>query len=175
MRDQLTLAFPPKIKISSIHIWERYSGSILDHNNKKPTFIPGTIIDCSVFAYNDGRESAYLVGTYCELSWIDKNTIPPIGITWYKGDTIGVPKWHPKEDYPLINSGEKELVPGAIRRWELEVKVPETVYEKDLFVIGYISYQDRLKTRRAIVFARKYDPATRRFSPVDDPENENEE
>jgi hypothetical protein len=176
MRDQLTLAYPPKININSIHIWGKGNGSFLNPENKGP----GTIIEGSVFAVNYGREVAYLVGTYCELSWIDKNTIPPIGITWYKGDKPSVAKWHLKEgfpDYPLINSesDNKELSPGAIRRWELDVTVPETVWQKDLFVIGYISYQDRLKTLRAIVFARKYDPISRRFSPVADPENESED
>ncbi|MDQ6867841.1 MAG: hypothetical protein M3178_05395 [Pseudomonadota bacterium] len=175
MRDQLTLTFPPRIKINNVHIWDKGAGSVLNPNNKEPTFIPGTTIDGAVFALNSGREYAYIIDTYCELSWIDKNTMPPEGITWYKRDTISIAKWHPKDDIPLINSGEKEIAPGAVRRWELEKDVPETVSQKDLFVIGYISYQDRLKTRRAIYFARKYDPATRRFFPVGDPENEGEE
>jgi len=163
------------MKISSIHIWEKGIGSILNPKNKKPTFRPRTTIEGSVFVFNSGRESAYLVGTYCELSWIDKNTLPPVGVTWYKGDTVNVAKWHPREDYLLINSGQNELSPGAIRRWELETEVPTNVSQKDLFVIGYILYQDRLKTRRSILFARKYDPTKRRFYRVDDPENESEE
>jgi hypothetical protein len=110
-RDQLTLAYPPKIKISTIHIWDKGIGSILKPDNPQTTFIPGTTIEWSVFALNYGRESASLVVTFCELSWIDKNTLPAIGITWHKRDHVGVAKWHPTEDYPLVNSGEKELLP----------------------------------------------------------------
>jgi hypothetical protein len=44
-----------------------------------------------------------------------------------------------------------------------------------LYVMGWISYEDRNKVLRRTAFCRVYDPITKRFIGVDDPDYEHEE
>lgn len=172
-RDQLTLAFPPKLSVNSIHIWEKGKGSPQNPRNTSPPLVPGTEIEGAVLAVNYGREVATIAWSDCRAFWLDhlQMTNPlwghpkPNEIRRFSGD--------PPYDLDQSIDRQNEMRPGDIERWAFDTKVPNDVVGKELFVIGYVVYHDRLGTRRGVYFARKYDPGRSEFYPVDDKNYEN--
>jgi hypothetical protein len=79
-------------------------------------------------------------------------------------------------DMPKLNGVEqRQLMPGDIAQWDLVTTVPAD-NTLSLYVSGYVIYRDKLNTRRGIFFARRYDPAERRFvRATDNPDYESEE
>jgi hypothetical protein len=61
-----------------------------------------------------------------------------------------------------------ELAPGWIGRWIVRTKVPEDHASMRLYLLGYIFYWDRHKTRRGVLFAYKYDSDRHQFIPMTD-------
>jgi hypothetical protein len=175
-RDQLTLTFPPKLIVNSIHIWEKGKGSPQNPKNVAPQFIPGTKIDGAVMAANSGREVATIVGSDCGAFWLDhlRMTNPQWGNRHPNEIGLIEPGKPPYDLIPSID-GQNEMKPGDIERWGFETTVPNDVIGKELYVIGWVVYNDRLKTRRGVFFARKYDPSREVFSPVYDPNYETNE
>ena len=64
-RDQLTLAYPPRLKAGHFHIFEKGHGQPFGRTNVPPAFIHGTPILGTLLIVNDGREDAFVVAGGC--------------------------------------------------------------------------------------------------------------
>ena len=157
-RDQLTLAYPPKLELSSLHIWNKGNGSPFNRDNAAPSLTPRNVIQGAAFILNSGRETATIVSSDIlpefrskPLMMNDPGWNNPGGNELRK--YANIPPDYPVEDIV------KQIKPGASLRWEFEVTVPSDPTNETLYVIGNVAYQDRLGTYYHVQFARPYDPA----------------
>lgn len=180
IRDQLTLAYPPKIIVTQVHIWPKSDKNWPQNpDNEFPTLKPGEQLEGAAFAVNGGREAAKIVSSYIMVVWAKGLTMNDPA--WGKGDIDpngphsarpfywGV-RGLPFRPVPTPNN----IGPGDSIRWAFETVVPEAP-SGDLYVIGSIKTEDRLCTPHGTFFARKYNPSTRRFEAVNDKEYENQD
>jgi hypothetical protein len=75
-RDQLTLAYHPRLNANHFHIWEKGHGKPFERPNVPPPFIHGTPISGALLAVNDGREDAFVVGGGCLAHWQKEPRLP---------------------------------------------------------------------------------------------------
>jgi hypothetical protein len=172
-RDALSLTFPPKIHVTSLQMWEEGKGKMADGNNQPPPWKVGTQIEGVAAAINYGREPAEIGINDCMFYW-HKGHLP------MNRPYFGIAVTNQIKRLDMVTRDLKEVMktadPGQIGIWTLKTKVPADFKTKDLYVIGYILYKDRLGTHRSVSFARKYDPALGYFAAVkDDPDYESEE
>jgi hypothetical protein len=166
-RDQLTLSYPPQLRITNVVIFKkgRTKGEI-------PEIVPASEIDGVAYAVNTRREHAIVKSVICATHW-------------QRGK---LPMWRPYNDLkmsggdPQIGGNCAAMFPpkvatGQFVEWRYSTKVPKD-YTPDMFlyVMGNIEFYDRLGTRHITLFARKYDPGLSRFvAEKDNPDYESVE
>ncbi|VTZ26407.1 hypothetical protein MPC4_70101 [Methylocella tundrae] len=175
-RDQLTLAHPPQLKVSHFHIWEKGHGKAFALTNVPPPFIHGTIISGALLGVNNGSEDAVVDSGGCLAHWQKEPWLPMNSPLRRDNPDIKPLKYMDLTDIykfgDTIGPGDK-VPPGRFFGCEFENSVQDG---KNLYVLGYIHFRDRLKTLRTRYFARKYDPAKGRFSAVEnEPDYEGED
>lgn len=172
-RDQLTLNFPPRLRATRPRIWTKPTDGSAETRSVPPRMIAGERIGGRIWAINYGRESAVIVDTDCVARWYADGV--PMD-TPYPNEVPGLRLrlLHPTTGEPVT-----ELAPGEIGRFFFECEVPHDFKGKKdkrrLYVLGMITFRDRLDTHRAVFFARRYSLKRKRFVYVKDPEYESEE
>lgn len=170
-RDQLTLAFPPKIRVANISIWEKGRGEMFNRENIVPQLTEGVEIEGAVTIGNYGREAALIVQSDCKFLWLDE---PPgmVNPLWarptktYRRIEVRLFDW--KLDKPSDIKADS-LPVGETGVWLMSDSVRPG---KDLYVLGFVDYSDRLGTRHHTFFLRRFDAKAGRFVVVTDPDYE---
>lgn len=171
-RDQLTLAYPPQLKVSHFQIWEKGHGKAFDRSNALPRFISGIPISGDLLIVNHGREDAFVVGGGCLAHWQKEPRLPMNSPLRPDNPDIKFLKYIDNMD-KFKDGTVYKVVPGQFFGCEFETNVQDG---KNFYVLGYIHFLDRLKTLRARYFARRYDPVEGVFSAVkDEPDYEGED
>jgi len=107
-RNQLTLTFPPRLRVNGIHIWEKGKGGPFNPENKPPPLIVGTHIEGAVMTVNFGRESATIVRSDCLAVWWN-GPLPMSHPLWGHSQKNEVwPYEDIKPDYKLIKSSGQQ-------------------------------------------------------------------
>jgi hypothetical protein len=120
---------------------------------------------------NHGREEAIVADGGCLAHWQKEARRPmhsPLRAD--NPDLKPLRFMDPNDIYKFkdtINGGDK-VIPGQFFGCEFETVVQDG---KNLYVLGYVHFFDRLKTLRACYFAQRYDPAEGVFSAVKDEPN----
>lgn len=131
-------------------------------------FFPHQFVSGQCYVSNHGGTDAKVVEAHCEVFWTDaplpmerpyegKNGNSAIRATIPAGGSIPLQF---QSDRPL---GERE---------------PDDILSRgncQIYVLGWVEYEDLRSVRRRTAFCRKYDPVRRRFFPIDDPDYEHEE
>jgi hypothetical protein len=183
-RDQLTLAYPPKLRVGSIYLCKVQTEPAKTACIEPEGLVPGERLEGFAFAINSGRESAKIERSDAFFYW-HKEPLPRLRPTFeqnrapetrrqfvrlQKGGTLTT---------KIIAPGES-VSPGEVVGWHLTddsgehvIKVPED--GRLLWVIGDVRFQDRVGTYRSTFFARKYNPALRRFEAIQDDDYEGQD
>ena len=160
----------PQIVVRQIHIWDKGAGRIFGPENKIPLLDPGDLIEVAVCAINIGSRDATVINSDCMVCWRDQKLTmnhPLWGnpnpnrlreVAW----TAEIGRGNIK---PVDESGA--IHPSGTHVWMLSTQVPESD-SSELYVIGIVSYQDKLGTRWSTSFARTYDRTTCEFEPYED-------
>jgi hypothetical protein len=182
MLDQLELAYPPRVIVTSLMIAK-------EGKNDPPDLATDKTIEVRAFAINIGTGIAKVKLSECFVEYYEPGKLP-----MNKPFTAAPNNWLSVNE-PVIgkdpvtgenrpslkntNSSEsiKELAPGQIGWWYFTVLVKPT-YDPErqrLYVMGQVIYLDRLNTRRATFFTREYDVSKQRFIKVENQDYETEE
>jgi hypothetical protein len=168
-RDQLTLAYPPRLKAGHFHIFEKGHGQPFGRTNVPPAFIHGTPILGALLIVNDGREDAFVVAGGCLAHWQKEPRLPMNSpLTRDNPDIKPLKYMDDLNIYEFKDGTVDKVAPGQFFGCKFDTNVQEG---KNLYVLGYIHFRDRLKTFRARYFAQRYDPAEDVFSAVKDEPN----
>jgi hypothetical protein len=167
MRDQLTLAYPPRLVVSHIAIYKN------GDKRQPPLFAAQEVIEGTVWIVNVGPEIGAIYKVECFPYW----------------GSGPLPSWPVYYDYHpaicrnmVIQDGvslqpakdQNTMRPGNVGVLEFSTIMPSGGHD-DFYILGYVVYQDRLATRRALFFGRKYDRTKGYFVKVDNPGYEHEE
>ena len=177
-RDQLSLAYPPRVIVTSLQIWEEG-----DKARGAPDLKPGMKIKGVANAVNIGREGTRIERSECFTRWYPVGILPMKKPHYYEGpgrNPLKGGSWRPDEDgTDMLYATEvlTEPKPGEIGQWVFNETVPQSYdpLRHRLYVIGQVIHFDRLGTRRATFFCREYDPAKQTFIPVKNTDYESEE
>jgi hypothetical protein len=162
-RDQLTLAYPPKLVAAEFHMWKKGEGNPENPNNKIPSLTPGTENEGTIYVVNTGREVATILDSDLVATWrtLPLNMFNPAWEEQHSNRLSLYEKKPPRFDLK-VTPKQFDLSPGEAARWVFGKIVPNGEMGT-FYVIGRVTYQDRLGTRHDLAFARKYDPANGRF------------
>jgi hypothetical protein len=153
---------PPKLDLTSLHIWAEGNGRPLDPKNKLPDIVGGAKIEGSASIVNNGPDEATIIGDDIQAVW------------WRGPLTMNNPEWgDPGQnrlkafdlDPPHRLKGEiTALAPGKGGRWSFSYTIPPEIGPGEaLYVIGNVVYLDSIGSRHGLYFARKYVPSEGRF------------
>ncbi len=167
-RDQLTLTFPPRLRVTRPILWAHPPAGEREDRYTPPNFTPGQQIDGVAWVINYGRETAFIKDWDCAPRFLKHLPMNPPYRT------------NGEDRAPLFQLPAKKLVeklePGEMAQFQYSFTVPLSgLPEGDLFLIGRVTFRDRLDTHRAVFFARRYDFERDCFTRVEHPEYECEE
>lgn len=182
MLDQIELAYPPRVIVTSLMIAK-------ERKNDPPDLTADKTIEVRAFAINIGTGIAKVKLSECFVEYYEPGKLPmnkpftaaPNNWRSVAEPVIGKDPVTGENRPPLkdTDSNEviKELAPGQIGWWCFTVPVGPTYdpARQRLYVMGQVIYFDRLNTRRATFFTREYDVSKQRFIKVDNEDYETEE
>lgn len=147
-RDNLTLDHPPRLVVNNVAIW-----SAGEDHRSVPKIRPGERIEGRAHLVDYGREPAKVTRAVLVAVWLDE-TLPMVRPFEYPplGDRISLPPGKMPSDGYL--------------KWDFTTVVPARVGRLRLFVCGEVAFEDRLETKRGMVFCRRYEPKLKRFVAV---------
>ena len=167
IRNQLTLAYPPKLLVTNVAIWPA-------------TGKPGDPVNLLPKAAIKGK--AWLVNVGAESTALGKENPPfdsaPICVTFWGVGPL--PMVRPYDaptpntkpcDFLQLGDGQRITVlrPGEFGYWTFEAVAPDNYTPAmNFYVLGYVIHHDQLGVRHLTLFARRYDPSERRFKAVED-------
>ena len=157
-RNQLILAYPPKLLITNVAIWPK------NRREEQISLKPGQEIEGTAWVVNTGSDIATLKNVKCVTYWRTGN-LPMLR-------PYDAPDGHTADCAPLKKPPDWNeatiLQTGEIARWQLSAKVPQDYTDRMFFyVLGAVEHVDQLKVRHLTVFARKYIPGDGRFVAVE--------
>jgi hypothetical protein len=125
-REQLMLAFPPRLIVTNFVIWQK------DHRPDPPLMNVGEEIEGYVWVASAGRDIATITEAFCRPFWI-KGLLP-----MYRpyNDMI-----HNDIPTPGTNSKPNVFEPGDLAHWSISTTVPPD-YSNDmsLYILGLVFY-----------------------------------
>jgi hypothetical protein len=167
---QLSLAFPPKLRVINLLAYPK--GEIdkpINLSADQPISGEAQLIEI-------GRDGATIKDAVCMVYWRE-GSLPMLRPYLVSNPesrcdplVIVVP------DTKKIVSDGDIMMPGNIATWRFKTVVPKNYSEKMfLYILGFVSFSDKLTGNRYSLFARRYDPGEQRFVPVNNPDYERED
>jgi hypothetical protein len=169
-RDQLTLAYPPRLFLSQTAIYKK------ENPQQLPEFTAQEMIEGTAWIVNTGREIAVINKIECMPHWMSGPL--PLFPVYYERHVEKCKAMVISDGVTLnARSDQSFMRPGDVGVVEFSTIMPQAVKEAVFYLLGYVVYQDRLDppTRRALFFGRKYDRSKNYFVKVEDSGYEHEE
>ena len=161
-RDEFNASHRPRLRVSNIAVRPNNHPAVFEDY-----FLPNHQIAGTFYVTNVGDGPALITGSHVRVFL---TSIPlPMRLP-YEGSHGDVSRYE-------LESGATEI--SAFRSEQIiNDRTSHDILHggnQKLYVMGWVTYEDRRGVPRKTMFCRKYDAAKQRFFPVDDPDYEREE
>jgi hypothetical protein len=157
-KQELDLAFPPRLVVAAFAIWN--GGS--DEQDKPPNMVPGQAIEGRLWVRNHGRDIAAVHTAKCHAYW-RRGPLPMTGPREFNAASESNFPLHEFTHEPMT-----DILPGhPAGYWHIATCVPADYDDACiLYVRGNLRFKSKGGMEHAAYFCRRYCPKEKRFIPV---------